>query len=289
MKRYFKIVVVVLIVVMLFGGAASLKSHKVNAADSIDRETFFERVSDYMGLYSHGKNCLNESFYSDSGSYLGQTCQGYAHKMTDFVFSSECRNGYASGWIRYNASSGDSQIDRLSIGDMVRYRAASYCDHTIFVTAMYGEYIEYTDCNSDNAGTVKWNQITTRDALSEKLKKKLVYDPGYYGWIAHYTGSPFTPESRVPVANARQVILFEHINYEGAYRVLEIGTYYNPAAMGFGNDSLSSVKVGSEVKVKLGEHDNFSGRTQTYYSDVSSLVGTYIGNDTVSSVKVSLK
>lgn len=283
MRRFFRIFTAVIATLVLF---CTTGTGTALAAGGFDRATFFQRLSDYMDVYYQGRNCLSESFYSSTGSLLGQTCHGYARRMTDYVFGTECGNGYAAGWTRYDASAGNSQIDRLSIGDIVRYQSTSSTDHTIFITAMYDSVIEYTDCNSDNKGTVKWNQTMSKSALAGKLTKPLVYDTGY-GWIAHYTGSPFTPDSSIPVANSTQVILFEHSNFEGAFKVLEVGRYGNPASMGFGNDSLSSVKVGSKVKVKLGENDDFNGRTQTLNSSAVSLVGSSIGNDTVSSVEVA--
>lgn len=87
-----------------------------------------------------------------------------------------------------------------------------------------------------------------------------------------------------PEPGPTQVILFQDVNYEGAYKILEIGSYASTAQMGFSNDALSSIKIGSRVRVTLYEHNNFQGRNQLISANVPSLVGSYIGNDTVSSM-----
>ena len=56
--------------------------------------------------------------------------------------------------------------------------------------------------------------------------------------------------------------------------------------MGFANDSASSVKVGSNVKLTLFEHDSYNGRSETFQTDDSDLRNNTIGNDAASSMKV---
>jgi hypothetical protein len=56
---------------------------------------------------------------------------------------------------------------------------------------------------------------------------------------------------------ANQAIVWEHHDYSGNCDVLEIGSYPSSAIVNLsvGNDSISSVSVGSNVKVTLYEHD----------------------------------
>ncbi len=87
----------------------------------------------------------------------------------------------------------------------------------------------------------------------------------------------------------RQVILFEHDNYQGLFKILEIGDYNCPSAMNFPNDMLSSIKIGSDVRVALYEHNDYKGRSQDFTGNIPHLGGTFVGNDTISSIKVFLK
>jgi murein DD-endopeptidase MepM/ murein hydrolase activator NlpD len=96
-----------------------------------------------------------------------------------------------------------------------------------------------------------------------------------------------TSTCSTPSPNHDQIGLYQHDNYCGAYKILGIGEYPNPAAMGFPNDQLSSVKVGADVSATLCRDDNYSGGCVTLFSDNPVLRSTSVGNDQVSSVKVS--
>ena len=94
----------------------------------------------------------------------------------------------------------------------------------------------------------------------------------------------------------RQVILFEHAYYKGIFKILEVGDYYSSSVMGFPNDKLSSVKVGSDVYLFLYEHAYFGGKEFHIYPNENwsrlseiNLPGFNIIHDNVSSVKVKLK
>ena len=67
-----------------------------------------------------------------------------------------------------------------------------------------------------------------------------------------FTGSAFA--QCVPGPN--QIAIFEHDSFRGSCRVLEAGSYARPAAMGFPNDKMSSVRLGANVQAILCEHDN---------------------------------
>jgi hypothetical protein len=127
----------------------------------------------------------------------------------------------------------------------------------------------------------------SKSILAGKLTEPLIFDSGY-GWIAHYSGSPFTPDSTVPIANSHQVILFEHINFEGSFKVLEIGTYSNPRRRFALTTTLVVVSKSGSCAVSVGELMAFILEHRRYYSAFLR-GGPHIGNDTVSSVEVSWK
>lgn len=88
-----------------------------------------------------------------------------------------------------------------------------------------------------------------------------------------------------PSPNNDQIGLYEHADYCGAYKILGIGEYPNPGAIGLANDSISSVKVGSNVKALLCKHDGFQD-CEEFLNNDPNLSDNPVGNDSVSSVKV---
>ena len=90
-----------------------------------------------------------------------------------------------------------------------------------------------------------------------------------------------------PSPSADQVGLYTDPNYCGTYKILSIGEYSNPVALGFPNDSLSSIKVGSNVKATLCKDDNYAGGCEDFTGDDGNLSDNGIGNDAVSSAKVA--
>lgn len=89
--------------------------------------------------------------------------------------------------------------------------------------------------------------------------------------------------------NSDQVALYEHANYGGACVVKGVGNYPNPGSLGIANDSISSVKVGGNVKLTLCRDDNYIGTCETFLGDDSDLSNNSIGNDQASSAKVETR
>ena len=85
-----------------------------------------------------------------------------------------------------------------------------------------------------------------------------------------------------------QVFFYEHINYGGNCKMLEVGQYPASSNIGIGNDKLSSVKVGVNVDLLLCRDADYKGICQTFTGNVSNLGNHDIGNDTVTSAKVTL-
>jgi hypothetical protein len=90
-----------------------------------------------------------------------------------------------------------------------------------------------------------------------------------------------------------EVILFEHTGYNGGGgsggRCEVFTSDYPDLNISFvGNDTVSSIRIGANVKAVLCEHTYYVawGRCQAFTSDNPRLGLTTIGNDTTSSVKV---
>lgn len=79
------------------------------------------------------------------------------------------------------------------------------------------------------------------------------------------------------------VRLYENCSYSGRYYTLEPGNY-RLYQMKIGNDKLSSMRIPSNMKVTIYEHDGFKGKSKTYYNDISCLETGW--NDMASSVVV---
>ncbi|MBI5030241.1 MAG: hypothetical protein HZB51_06925 [Chloroflexi bacterium] len=92
-----------------------------------------------------------------------------------------------------------------------------------------------------------------------------------------------------PTAN--QITLHTEINNGGQCVTLGIGNYPTDTQLGIPNDTVSSVQVGSKVKVNLCSAFNFGGSCQTFSNSGSTDLrnGSTVGNDTVSSAIVQLK
>jgi hypothetical protein len=89
--------------------------------------------------------------------------------------------------------------------------------------------------------------------------------------------------------NADQIALFIDGNYSGQCVIKGIGSYTNPSAIGLPNDSISSIKVGGNVKTTLCRDDNYGGTCETFTGDDGNLSDNSIGNDQVSSAKVETR
>ena len=89
--------------------------------------------------------------------------------------------------------------------------------------------------------------------------------------------------------NANQAAFFIDADFRGACVVRGGGSYPTLDRLGLPNDSVSSVKIGANVAVRVCEHVQFGGRCATLTGSVLSMVNTAIGNDQVSSYEVISK
>ena len=61
-----------------------------------------------------------------------------------------------------------------------------------------------------------------------------------------------------------QIILYEEGNFHGNQSTLCVGHYRNSAEFGISNDSLSSMKIGRNVKIRIYKHNDFQGDSYDY-------------------------
>lgn len=86
--------------------------------------------------------------------------------------------------------------------------------------------------------------------------------------------------------NNDQVALFLDNNYLGSCVIKNVGVYPTAASTGMPNNSISSVKVGSNVVLRLYDYENYGGVNSTFYGNDTALSDNTIGNDKVSSLRV---
>jgi len=101
----------------------------------------------------------------------------------------------------------------------------------------------------------------------------------------------FKPGDCYPGDNSTSIAIYQHPNFWGNCRVLDLGTYKNSTEMNFKNDSVSSVELGrnSKVYVEIYSGSNFKGRSQTLTSSENSLSTGAVGDNKLTSIKVLRK
>jgi murein DD-endopeptidase MepM/ murein hydrolase activator NlpD len=154
--------------------------------------------------------------------------------------------------------------------------------HIHFEMRRYGDMTNILRCPANGAATWPGPGYSNTDVHPDTY--------GYTnpsGWIdSHRTISPPPPPPPSCSNSADQVAFFSDPNYSGSCSVKGIGDYTNPSAMGIPNDSLSSIRVGGNVKVTVCGNDNYGGTCETFSGDDSDLGNNSIGHDTASSAKV---
>jgi len=98
------------------------------------------------------------------------------------------------------------------------------------------------------------------------------------------------PTPTPPVSNCTpskgEVALYVDPNYDGQCIKKGIGRYANPSEIGLPNDSISSLRVGADVKARLCRNADFSDTCEWFDHDDSDLRDNSVGDNQVSSVEV---
>lgn len=102
--------------------------------------------------------------FAPNGSQVSWQCMGYAEKL-GYDFTGYNPRNNSNGW---HTSYSVSSLNSLKAGDIVRYKNNG---HSIFVTAINGDMVTYTDCNSDGHCKILWNRTVSKS----KLKSTFTY------------------------------------------------------------------------------------------------------------------
>jgi hypothetical protein len=95
------------------------------------------------------------------------------------------------------------------------------------------------------------------------------------------------PNACAPGPN--QAAFFVNSNFDGACAKKDFGAYPSAQAIGLPNDSISSIRLGSNAQAYVCRDDGFGGLCQTIVADAADLTGQPIGNDQISSLKVQAR
>ncbi|MDR2088543.1 MAG: leucine-rich repeat protein [Clostridiales Family XIII bacterium] len=110
------------------------------------------------------KNELNESTCNTYVPGRSQQCMGYAEKIAEDYYGEPIARKWQTA----------ENLDSLKAGDIIRYGGRSGAGHSIFVTAVNGENITYTDCNSDNHCVINWDKSISKQTVMSSFGYVLV-------------------------------------------------------------------------------------------------------------------
>ena len=96
--------------------------------------------------------------FQPGNTQLSWQCMGYAEKLGYDATGYNPRNN-ANGWKTYTDP---SALNNLKPGDIVRYKNNG---HSIYVIAVNGDIVTYTDCNSDGHCKIRWDATISKATL----------------------------------------------------------------------------------------------------------------------------
>jgi murein DD-endopeptidase MepM/ murein hydrolase activator NlpD len=109
--------------------------------------------------------------------------------------------------------------------------------------------------------------------------------PGLTHLIKDYSCLPVTPQC---TPGEDQIAVYSDTDFRGQCQTLDIGSY--PDVSGFsliGDNDIESIQVGQNVFAHLFGVSDFNGRSATMAIDDSNLADNPVGNNTISSIRVS--
>ena len=107
--------------------------------------------------------------YAPNGKELSYQCWGYADKLGHDVTGRDPQNlEQAYGWKKLWTS---GSLNALKAGDIIRFNryGNSKLAHSIYVTAVNGDTITYTDCNYDGTCVIRWGQTISKSTIKSQF------------------------------------------------------------------------------------------------------------------------
>ncbi len=184
----------------------------------------------------HGRNSCGEApdctcnGYIYGGMKYAWQCMGFAFKLQQDAYG-----GDPYHWEKnYNYS---NAMSNLKPGDVVRYD-----NHSIFITYVSGDYIEYADCNATTGGNcqIRWKAHNQTKSSLARTFSHVIHAPydvtantapapvnvgdDFYAYIIntsrwmHLTNDENNVSLRSETGNANQIWFFDRLN-DGSYSI----------------------------------------------------------------------
>lgn len=119
--------------------------------------------------YDHKKGGIGQYDNKYTGALGWATqCAGYAQKVASCYAGSDPQT-----WTKLTSA---SAVDNLKTGDVVRYLNNG---HSIFITAVDGENVWFSDCNYGNQCVIRWDVKTTKSNIKKTFTNvRVCPEPG---------------------------------------------------------------------------------------------------------------
>ena len=99
--------------------------------------------------------------YAPNGAETSWQCMGYANKCGFDMTGHDPEK--SSEWKK---TTNVNDLKYLKKGDIIRYKNDG---HSIYVTGVSGNYVTYTDCNSDGHCGIKWESVISKSDISSSF------------------------------------------------------------------------------------------------------------------------
>ncbi len=115
----------------------------------------------------------------------------------------------------------------------------------------------------------------------------------YFDSMPDNATSSMKVEGGGPTTNCQpgesEVAFFMNENYQETCTIRGVGRYDDPSALGLPNDTISSVKVGARVRVRICDNNGNNSPCDQFENNVPDLTPTTVQNNRASSAEVTLK
>lgn len=259
-------------------------------AAAVSEDTFDQKLAKYI-----------EKHPNKSSNPVSGQCFGFANDMAKYIFGSRPSGSMKapSGSVHadWKITRGAAAIDNVCKGDIIRVNLHDKVDHSMFVTLVTKDDIYVSDANWDHNDTVYHYVIRkTRDQFKTLLDRKLTLgtdgSSDLKGYVAHYKGSSFTPDTVKPsaptglkaswVATTDKSMKFK-LSWNAADRADYYQAKYSTDGETYSNDSSYSNPVSTSFKSTFKSKTNLSA----YYFKIRAVNDA--GNSSYASITVKTK
>ncbi len=170
----------------------------------------------------------------------------------------------------------NDSISSFKVGKNVQVTVCNYADG-LDLEIIAGTFSNKSKCQTfkSSVSTLSGTRINNDTISAAKIEAK-------------YTGAGLAaPGPCYPGDEA--VAVYQHPDLGGNCRIIGVGLYENSKMMRFKNDSISSIEFGrnSRVNITVCQHSNFKGRCENLSSTDFNLFNNQIGDNSITSIKVT--